>query len=103
MEIAASHHLVLETETKCSRQHGHNYIVEVFCKSNELDSNGMVVDFGLIKSRVFDYLDHQDLNSRLPFNPTSENIARWICEQIPHCYKVSVMETSGNLVIYEAE
>lgn len=103
LEICASHHLELDTPTKCSRQHGHNYQVEIFCKSAELDHNGMIVDFGLIKSRVYDFLDHRDLNQVLPFNPTSENLARWICEQVPHCYKVSICETSGNTVIYERD
>lgn len=99
-EIAASHRLQTEPPTKCSRLHGHNYRVEIFCRSEELDANGMVADFGLIKARVFDALDHRDLNEVLPFNPTSENIARWICGQVPHCYKVSVQETNGNTAVY---
>ena len=82
LEIAASHHLTTEPPTKCSRLHGHNYKVEIFCRSEELDANGMVTDFGLIKARVYDMLDHRDLNEVLPFNPTSENIARWICGQV---------------------
>ena len=62
LEIAASHRLTTEPPTKCSRLHGHNYRVEIFCRSEELDANGMVTDFGLIKARVFDVLDHHDLN-----------------------------------------
>jgi len=100
MEIAASHHLTLDYPSACTRPHGHNYLVEVFCKAETLDSNGMVTDFKLIKKEVFDMLDHHDLNDVLPFNPTSENIARWICERVPNCYKVSVQETPGNTVIY---
>ena len=110
LEIAASHRLTTEPPTKCSRLHGHNYRVEIFCRSEELDANGMVTDFGLIKARVFDVLDHHDLNEVLPFNPTSESIARWICGQVPGCYKicgqvpgcykVSVQETSGNTAVY---
>lgn len=103
LEIAASHHLKLDYPSKCCGLHGHNYRIEVFCKGPELDSNGMLVDFKLIKERVFDVLDHKDLNEVLDFNPTSENLARWICAQVPHCYKVSVQETSGNTAIYEKE
>ena len=77
LEIAASHRLTTEPPTKCSRLHGHNYRVEIFCRSEELDANGMVTDFGLIKARVFDVLDH-----------------------VPGCYKVSVQETSGNTAVY---
>ena len=35
--------------------------------------------------------------------PTAENIARWVCKQIPQCYKVEVQESEGNIVIYEKD
>ena len=99
--VAASHHLEVDYPTKCARPHGHNYEIEVFCKAPELDANGMVVDFKTIKERVADRIDHRDLNEVLPFNPTAENLARWICEQVPHCYKVTVEESPGNEATYE--
>jgi len=101
IRFAASHHLVVDYPTKCAKPHGHNYEAEVFCAAEELDANGMVVDFKLIKERVVDRLDHHDLNEVLPFNPTAENLARWICEQIPHCYQVTVRETSDNTATYQ--
>jgi 6-pyruvoyltetrahydropterin/6-carboxytetrahydropterin synthase len=61
----------------------------------------MVVDFSEVKRRVKKVLDHQDLNEVLPFNPTAENIARWIADRIPFCYRVSVQESEGNKAIYE--
>jgi 6-pyruvoyltetrahydropterin/6-carboxytetrahydropterin synthase len=61
----------------------------------------MVVDFTRIKEAVMARLDHQNLNEILPFNPTAENMARWICEQIPHCFRVEVQESEGNTAIYE--
>ena len=99
--IAASHHLEVDYPTKCARPHGHNYGIEVFCKAPELDANGMVVDFKTIKERVTDKLDHRDLNEVLPVNPTTENLARWICDQIPQCYKVEVEESPGNEASFE--
>ena len=39
----------------------------------------------------------------LPFNPTAENIAKWICDQIPECYKVSVQESEGNTATYTTD
>ena len=33
----------------------------------------------------------------------AENIARWVCKQIPQCYKVEVQESEGNIVIYEKD
>ena len=37
----------------------------------------------------------------LSFNPTAENIAKWIVDEIPHCYKAKVAETASNVAIYE--
>lgn len=101
MEISAAHRLTLDYESKCTQLHGHNWLITVYCKSTELNANGMVVDFTIIKQMIKDRLDHQVLNDVLPCNPTAENIARWICEQIPHCYKVEVQESRGNMAIYE--
>ena len=87
MEVSASHSLSLNYESKCSTPHGHNWRITVYCKSRQLDVNGMVVDF--------------TLNEVLPFNPTAENIARWCCEQVEQCYRVEVQESLGNVAVYE--
>ena len=63
----------------------------------------MVINFTHIKQVVKDQLDHRNLNEVLPFNPTAENIARWICDQLPTCYKVEVQESEGNTAIYEKD
>lgn len=101
MEIAGAHNLTLNYESKCQNLHGHNWIITVYCKSEELDENGMVIDFKHIKNMVSEKLDHQYLNDIVDFNPTAENMAKWICDQVPNCYKVSVQESEGNTAIYE--
>ncbi|MCQ2222218.1 MAG: 6-carboxytetrahydropterin synthase [Bacteroidaceae bacterium] len=101
MEIAGCHSLDLPYESKCSRLHGHNWIITIYCKAQELNAQGMVMDFTEVKERIHSQLDHQNLNEVLPFNPTAENIARWICDQIPTCYRVEVQESIGNTAIYE--
>lgn len=101
LEIAGAHRLALSYESKCANVHGHNWIIIVYCKARELNADGMVVDFKHIKQRIHKYLDHGFLNELLPFNPTAENIARWVVEQIPECYKASVQESEGNIAIYE--
>lgn len=73
----------------------------VYLKSEELDQNGMVYDFTHIKQRIMDRLDHQYLNDVFDFNPTAENIAKWIHDQVECCYKVEVQESEGNVAIYE--
>ncbi len=99
-EISASHHLVLSYKSKCTRVHGHKWHVTVFCKAKELNADGMVEDFSLIKEKIHGQLDHADINEILPFNPTAENIARWVTEQIPTCYKAVVQESDDNIAIY---
>ena len=103
MEIAGAHRLNLNYESKCANLHGHNWIVTVWCKSQTLNQVGMVMDFTHIKREVQEKLDHKCLNDVVPFNPTAENIAKWVCDQIPNCYRVSVQESEGNVATYERD
>lgn len=103
MEISASHSLSLSYPSKCENLHGHNWIITVYCRSKELNADGMVIDFSHIKASVKSKLDHKNLNDVLPFNPTAEHIARWICDQLPTCYKVEVKESESNTAIYEKD
>lgn len=108
MEIAGAHQLRLNYDSKCENLHGHNWIINVVCEvDNESDlTNGMVVDFTHIKRAVQDKFDHKYLNDIAPFdeiNPTAENMARYICETVPHCVYVSVQESEGNIAEYFKE
>ncbi len=100
LEISSCHQLYLDYESKCETLHGHNWMIKVYCKAKELDNNGLVCDFSLIKKLVHDRIDHKNLNEVLKFNPTAENISRWIVEQIPECYKATVQESEGNTATY---
>lgn len=103
MEIAGAHRLRLSYESKCANIHGHNWIVTVHCKAEKLNEDGMVADFKHIKEKIHGYLDHGFLNELLPFNPTAENIARWIVDSIDKCYKAEVQESEGNIAVYERD
>lgn len=100
IEIAFAHQLRLDYASKCQRLHGHNGIVTVYCCAEKLNDNGMVADFTSVKKLVGERLDHQNLNDLFDFNPTAENLARWICEQVPNCYKVTFQESEGNTACY---
>ena len=63
----------------------------------------MVTDFTHIKKTVKDNLDHKYINKILKINPSAENIAKWICDNIDNCYKVSVQESEGNIATYERD
>ena len=101
LEISAAHRLELDYESKCTCIHGHNWIVTVHCRAKQLNDAGMVTDFTHIKQNISDKLDHKLINDVLPFNPTAENMARWICENVPNCYRVDVQESEGNVASYE--
>ena len=101
MWVSASHHIRFAGGMKMEPDHGHNWKITVYCAAQELDEDGMVVDFVDIERRICGALDHRDLNEVLPCNPTTENLARWICDQIPGCYKVEVEESPGNEASYE--
>ena len=103
LEISAAHRLELDYESKCTSLHGHNWIVTVHCRAKELNANGMVTDFTDIKRIVSERLDHKCLNDTLPFNPTAENIARWICDNVDNCFRVDVRESEGNTASYERD
>jgi 6-pyruvoyltetrahydropterin/6-carboxytetrahydropterin synthase len=96
-------HRVFGHEGKCKHLHGHNFVffLRAISHRGELDSVGRVIDFGILKAR-FDpwFNEHWDHGmlvwekdseaihalSQLPgqklwvapFNPTAENIARFI-------------------------
>ena len=101
LEISSAHALHLTYESKCEELHGHNWIVKVYCKSETLNADGMVTDFTHIKRDIGGMLDHKNLNEVLPFNPTAENIARWICDHVENAYRVEVWESEMNMAAYE--
>ena len=81
-------HYINNYSGKCSRLHGHNWKVEVNIYGSQLDELGMLVDFRDLKAtvnKIMLKLDHYCLNEIEPFcriNPTAENIAKYIYEQL---------------------
>jgi len=101
----------------CAQIHGHNWIIEVFVKCQELDDIGIGIDFRDIKEAVKDVLkglDHFNLNDLQAFkdvNPTSENIAKFLYQELSKklnsgvvkISKVKVSETPGAGAFYWEE
>ncbi|GHT47462.1 6-carboxy-5,6,7,8-tetrahydropterin synthase [Endomicrobiia bacterium] len=84
----SSAHRLREYKGKCENLHGHNWKVKITFCGTELNSQGMLIDFSDIKKhlgKIISYLDHKFLNEIAPFdkiNPTAENIASFILEQL---------------------
>lgn len=80
---------------KCEKLHGHNWKVEVGIRGEKLDKTGMLINFREVKDyleRIMEKLDHKYLNEISHFkvtNPTSENIARFIYNELKSRLKSS--------------
>lgn len=101
LEVSGSHCLKLDYDSPCKHLHGHNWNITVYCKSATLDRNGMIIDFKVIKEIIKGAMDHVNLNDVFSFNPTAENIAKWIVDNVPYCYKAEVEECAGSVATYE--
>ncbi|MFC2048608.1 6-carboxytetrahydropterin synthase QueD [Elusimicrobiota bacterium] len=110
--FSAAHHL-REYEGDCENVHGHNWKVRVTARYDVLPENGMAIDFRDLKSEtenILAALDHKDINS-LPYfekiNPTSENIAKYIFDQIKSreipVEKIEVFETDSYIACYSED
>lgn len=97
-------HRVVGHEHKCRHLHGHNYRIHFVCTADELDPLGRIIDFGVIKSTLCQWLEeHWDHRMMLwsedppraaleavvstdlvivPFNPTAELMARYLVEVV---------------------
>ena len=114
--FSASHVLhKLPGNHPCSRLHGHNYIVIAEFASEMLNETGFVIDYRdlePIKKWLDDNFDHKNLNDQIPFNPTAENLARFLYHEfvrfsfhdLPHKPTLSaiiVKETEKTTARYE--
>ncbi len=112
----ASAHQLRAYRGKCENLHGHNWRVLAEVKGDALDGTGMLMDFGILKKLLRDLtedLDHKFLNETPPFdaiNPTSENLAKYLHEQLakllpsgvsPHA--VTVYESPTSAATYRVD
>ena len=117
-------HRVKGHEGKCRHLHGHNYIVYITAQA-ELDSIGRVIDFSILKQKFGDYLDKNfdhgfllwDIDREaiesvslvgkqklflLPFNPTAENIAKFLLDKSAEILGTDEVRVTS-VKIYETE
>ncbi|MFT6052382.1 MAG: 6-pyruvoyltetrahydropterin/6-carboxytetrahydropterin synthase [Halioglobus sp.] len=93
---------------KCARLHGHSFRVRICVSGEVTEPTGWVMDFGELKSLfapLYEQLDHHYLND-IPGleNPTSENIAQWIWQNlkptVPMLSAVEIRETCTSGCVY---
>ena len=124
-------HRVVGHEGKCRNLHGHNYRFYFTIASDKgLDDVGRVLDFSVIKERLCmwleEVLDHKMIMwsedpmlpevkkidptvVEVPFNPTAENLAKYMVEVSAHLLKgtgtklikVTIEETRKCSATYE--
>ncbi len=111
---------------KCEHFHGHNYTVEFHITGTEVDEVGRLIDFAILKTLfkgwIDDNWDHgfilwdQDTNGRaamdmvvpqklylLPYNPTAENMAKYLLDEIcPQLLKGQTV-TCWKIVLWETD
>ncbi len=104
--FSAAHTLDIGEEREAL--HGHNFRVEATIASQDLNDDGLVLDFRVLKqwlTGILDNMDHTFLNDIDIFrkiSPTAENIARIICEMLEE--KVSMLGLSVSSVeVWESE
>jgi len=107
-------HCLLGYRGACQNLHGHNWQVRVQLITEKTDEIGMALDYKVIKSKLellLNQFDHQYLNQLSWFksqNPTSENIARVIYQEMTTVFElenirvneVEVWESSQTSIIY---
>jgi len=107
--FSASHELNgLQISHPCSRLHGHNYEVTIILQSESLDEIGFVMDYrklDLFKEWLDSRFDHRHLNDVVDFNPTAENLAKYIFDNWSKTYPIlkaiEVSETPKTTARYE--
>ena len=84
----SSGHYLRDYYGKCENPHGHNYRVLVTLIGEQLEPNGLLLDFKLLKrilQPTIQYLDHFMINDLEPFtsvNPSAENIAKYFFDRV---------------------
>lgn len=86
-EFSAAHNL-RDYKGACENLHGHNWKVRIVLRSENVNKQGMVIDFKDIKettNNLINKYDHKYLNELDEFsttNPTTENISKLLYHKL---------------------
>ncbi len=119
-------HRIIGHKGKCSFLHGHRYVCEATFAADQINELGMIIDFGTIKEQlgtwINENLDHNLILSNqdkslarsvtnctkqriytLHANPTSENIALHLLNEVCPKLFASIHVTCIKIKLYESE
>jgi len=105
-EISAAHQL-RNYDGPCARIHGHNWKIKAEVRSAKLDDTGIAIDFMDIEKLLWQVIgryDHRNFNDIAPFdriNPTAENIAHFVYDEMKKLLPEGV--TMQNVQLWETE
>ncbi len=111
---------------KCEFFHGHNYLAEFYVTGHETDDVGRVIDFAELKRKFKGWIDEHwdhgfvlfrdDENAiaaaemvqpsryyLLPYNPTAENMARYLLQEVCPQLLEGTGVVASKVVIWETE
>ena len=112
-----SAHFLRNYKGRCENLHGHHYVVEAGLAFDDVGEGGMAFDFTDAKRHlraIAGELDHHNINDLEPFTtlePSAENQARWIFQQMQarlgsemaeHLVYIRVWETPSSFAAYTA-
>ncbi len=108
VEFDAAHYLP-DYQGKCCNMHGHRWKARFTVTAEQLNPNGMVVDFNVL-SCLANLLDHRLVNDKIA-NPTAELMAEWFFDALsmdlgampnkPQVVSVEVWETPTSYAKFE--
>ena len=87
VKFSAAHQL-RGYDGKYENLHGHNWTATVIVQAQELDAMEVGIDFVMLKKKTEEILariDYKNINEVPPFdklNPSAENIARWLFQNL---------------------
>jgi 6-pyruvoyltetrahydropterin/6-carboxytetrahydropterin synthase len=97
-------HQLIGYDGPCEKLHGHTWKAQVFIKGTKLNDLGMVRDFKELKLMLQFALSNLNVHPYFKkINPTSENVAKYIFDQIAKkadVTKVTVFESATTSASY---
>jgi len=107
-------HCLRNYDGPCENLHGHNWLVRVTVRCENLDKSGLGIDFKILKRKLgailedYDHMNLNDIFDRVGESPSSECLSRHIYRRLTESLsgseaklvRVEVQETPGNSAAY---